>query len=66
MAGIEGKHNARKPTDRSALTAIYDRPMKNGTGLQPRFINGEYKGQKLHPDVQRRIDEFRNIPSLVK
>jgi len=64
MAGIEGKHNARKPSRASALQEIYSRPLKEGTGLQPRFINGEYRGERLHPDVQRRLEEYAAIPSL--
>lgn len=64
MAGIEGKHQARKPNRNSQLAEIYSRPLKEGTGLQPRFINGEYRGERLHPDVQRRLDEYAAIPSL--
>lgn len=65
MAGIEGKHQARKPSKASQLNEVYSRPMKNGTGLQPRFINGEYRGERLHPDVQRRIDEYAAIKSYM-
>ena len=64
MAGKEGKHNARKPGKSSALREIYSRPLKEGTGLEPTFINGEYRGEKLHPDVKRRLDEYAAIPSL--
>lgn len=64
MAGIEGKHQARKPSKASALQEIYSRPMKEGSGLEPAFINGTYKGEKLHPDVRRRLDEYAELKSL--
>lgn len=25
---------------------------------------GQYKGERLHPDVERRIAEYRKVPSL--
>lgn len=64
MAGIEGKHNARKPGKASALNQIYTRPLKNGTGLAPRWSQEHYKGIPLHPHVKARIDEYRALPSL--
>lgn len=64
MAGIEGKHNARKPSKASALKEIYARPMKNGSGLEPRWSQEHYRGIPLHPDVKRRLDEYAAIPSL--
>jgi hypothetical protein len=64
MAGKEGKHNARKPNRSSQINEIYSRPMKNGTGLEPRFINGEYRGIPLTADVAQRIAEYRAYPSL--
>lgn len=64
--GKEGKHNAHKPSRNSELRAIYDRPLKEGTGLAPAFINGEYRGIPLTDDVRQRIAEYRALPSLVK
>ena len=51
-----------KPSERFAMH--YLQPLPQGTGLAPRFAQGEYKGEKLHPDVARRMAEFRAIPSL--
>ena len=42
----------------------YNRPLRQGTGLAPRFAQGEYKGIPLTEDVARRIAEYRIYPSL--
>ena len=55
---------AHKPSKSQSLNQIYSRPMKNGTGLQPAFINGTYQGEKLHPDVARRMEEYAALKSL--
>jgi hypothetical protein len=64
MAGTEGKHQARKPSKASALQEIYSRPMKQGSGLEPAFINGTYTGIPLTEEVARRIAEYRAYHSL--
>lgn len=64
MAGKEGKHNARKPSKASALQQIYSKPLKNGTGLEPRWSQEHYKGIPLHPHVKARMDQYAAIPSL--
>lgn len=64
MAGTEGKHQARKPSKASALQEIYSRPMKNGSGLEPRWSQEHYRGIPLHPHVKARMDEYAAIPSL--
>ncbi len=64
MAGIEGKHNARKPSKASALREIYNRPLKEGTGLEPTWSQECYRGIPLTEDVARRIREYREYPSL--
>jgi hypothetical protein len=43
----------------------YLQPMPQGSGL-PMVSSGEYKGLILSEDVQRRITEYRNIPSLTE
>lgn len=64
MAGIEGKHNARKPNRNSALAEIYSRPMKQGSGIEPTWSKEACKGIPLHPDVRRRLEEYAALKSL--
>jgi hypothetical protein len=64
MAGVEGKHNARKPNRNSALAEIYSRPMKEGSGIEPTWSQTHYAGIPLPADVAARIAEYRAYPSL--
>jgi hypothetical protein len=64
MAGTEGKHNVRRPNRNSHLAEISSRPMKNGSGLEPRWSQEHYRGIPLTDDVASRIAEYRAYPSL--
>lgn len=41
----------------------FNQPFKNGMGL-PMHSMAPYRGERLHPDVERRIAEYRKVPSL--
>ena len=43
---------------------VFGKPMKQGSGIAPRWSQEVYRGIPLHPDVKRRLDEYAAIPSL--